>query len=46
MQVKCSEQAMVFWAMQYGEFVEVLEPISVREKITENVRAMLKKYEG
>ena len=45
LQVKCSEQAMVFWAMQYGESVDVLEPVSVREKITENVRAMLKKYE-
>ena len=46
LQVKSSEQAMIFWAMQYGEFVEVLEPVSVREKITENVREMLKKYEG
>lgn len=44
LQVKSSEQAIIFWAMQYGEFVEVLEPESVRERIKENIRNMLKNY--
>lgn len=30
-QVNSSEQAMVFLAMQYGEFVEVLEPENIRD---------------
>lgn len=43
-QVKSSEQAIVFWAMQYGKFVEVLEPENIREKIKDNVREMMRKY--
>lgn len=43
-QVKSSEQAMVFWAMQYGEYVEVLEPENIRERIKENIREMAEKY--
>lgn len=43
-QVNSSEQAMVFWAMQYGEFVEVLEPENIRERIKENIREMAEKY--
>ena len=43
-QVHSSEQAMIFWAMQYGEFVEVLEPENIRERIKENIRAMAEKY--
>ena len=44
-QLRSSEQAMIFWAMQYGDFVEVLEPENVREKIKESIRGMVKKYE-
>ena len=43
-QLRSSEQAMIFWAMQYGDFVEVLEPENVREKIKESIRGMVKKY--
>lgn len=43
-QVNSSEQAMVFWAMQYGEYVEVLEPENIRERIKENIREMAEKY--
>lgn len=43
-QVKSSEQAMVFWAMQYGEYVEVLEPENIRDRIKENIREMAEKY--
>lgn len=43
-QVNSSERAMVFWAMQYGEFVEVLEPENVRERVKETIRNMAKTY--
>lgn len=43
-QIKSSEQAMVFWAMQYGEFVEVLEPKNIRDRVKDSIRLMAKKY--
>ena len=35
--VVCNEMAMKYWALQYGEHVEVLEPKSLREDICEAV---------
>ena len=43
-QVNSSEQAMVFLTMQYGKFVEVLEPENIRDRIKENISEMAKKY--
>lgn len=45
-QVKSSEQAIIYWAMQYGKYVEILEPIEVRDRIKENIKEMMKNYEG
>lgn len=42
--VNCNEQAMFYWAMQYGTCAEVLEPPSLREKIADAVCEMSKKY--
>lgn len=42
--VRCNEQAMVYWALQYGSFVEVLAPESLRNKVTEHVKDMAQKY--
>ena len=42
--VKCSPFAMVNWALQYSERVEVLEPISVRDAIAEKVKNLNEKY--
>jgi predicted DNA-binding transcriptional regulator YafY len=42
--VVCSPHAMVYWAMQYGDYVEVLRPDSVREKIAEKCKSMVGKY--
>ena len=42
--VSCNERAMYFWALQYGPYVEVLEPAELREKIAVAVREMNKKY--
>lgn len=42
--IVCNEEAMRYWALQYGPYVEVLEPQSLRERIVEDVRNMQKKY--
>jgi hypothetical protein len=42
--VNCNEKAMRFWALQYGPYVEVLEPESLRNKIKEDITYMSKKY--
>ena len=42
--VTVNEQAMFYWAMQYGEHIEVLSPESLREKLGEAARNMVEKY--
>lgn len=42
--VKCNETAMKFWALQYGPYVEVLEPATLRNTVKESVRDMYFKY--
>ena len=44
--VTVNEKAMLYWAMQFGEHVEVLEPPALREQIGETVRAVAAKYEN
>ena len=43
--VKCNENAMFYWALQYGQYVEVLAPDSLRKRIKESIEGMNKKYE-
>ena len=43
-EVKCNEAAMRFWALQYGPYVEVLEPAELREVIRESIAEMYEKY--
>ena len=43
-QVKCSPEAMVHWALQYSERVEVVSPAEVRAKVAERVRALNETY--
>lgn len=43
--VKCNENAMFYWALQYGTHVEVLAPDSLRKRIKEAIEGMNKKYE-
>ena len=43
--LKCNEQAFFYWALQYGPYVEVLEPVSLRSKIAEAVSEMNEKYQ-
>ena len=35
--VSCNENAMFFWALQYGPYVEVLEPSSLRERLGDEI---------
>lgn len=42
--VNCNEHAMFYWALQYGPYVEVLEPIGLRERLKEAIEKMARKY--
>ena len=39
-----NEQAMIFWALQYSEYVEVLEPIGLRVKLKTLADGIARKY--
>ena len=42
--VRVSPQAMEYWAMQYLNTVEIISPISLREKLKENLKNATEKY--
>ena len=42
--VRCNENAMFYWALQYGLYVEVLEPKSLRTRVKKAVKSMAEKY--
>lgn len=42
--LSCNEEAFFYWALQYGTYVEVLEPAGLRERIAETVKGMAEKY--
>lgn len=42
--LNCNANAMRFWALQYGPYVEVLEPESLRTTVKEDILAMVEKY--
>ena len=42
--VKVNEQAMELWALQYSPYVEVLEPVSLRERIGKALQIAASKY--
>lgn len=44
--LNCNEESMFYWALQYGLYVEVLEPVSLRNRIAEAVKKMAKKYDN
>ena len=43
-EVMCSPYAMVNWALQYSDRVEVLEPENVRSAVIEKINALNTKY--
>lgn len=44
--LNCNEESMFYWALQYGPYVEVLEPESLRSRIAESIKKMAKKYDN
>ena len=42
--VKTNEKAIVYWALQYGEHIEIVSPQIVREKIKIAIDDLVKKY--
>ena len=42
--LKCNPDAFFYWAMQYGQSIEVLEPESMRERIRKASQEIYKKY--
>ncbi len=45
-QVNVNENAIIYWALQYGAKVEVVEPLNIREKILNQINKMKNKYEN
>lgn len=39
-----NRNAMKYWAIQYGQFVEILEPADLRDDVTKTLRKILSKY--
>ena len=42
--VKANPDAMRFWAMQYSDFIEIIEPESLREEVRSSLRNTWRKY--
>ena len=42
--VKCNHDAMFYWALQYGAYVEVLAPLPLRKELADTIKAMNEKY--
>lgn len=44
LRIICNEAAMRFWALQYGPWVEILEPESLRNRIIADIQDMIRRY--
>ena len=42
--LKCNESAIKYWALQYGDYVEILSPQSLRDSIADSVQGMYGMY--
>jgi len=42
--ITVNEQAMLYWALQYGKAVEILEPQSLRNEVRKAAELMLERY--
>ena len=42
--LRCNQEAMEYWALQYGKYVTVLEPAELREKLRTDIAAMTARY--
>ena len=39
-----NEQAFLYWALQYGQSIEIVKPISTKNKYIEMIENIMKKY--
>ncbi len=44
--LRCNENAIKYWALQYGDSVEILSPRNLRESVAETARGMCTMYSG
>ncbi len=42
--VTCNQEALKYWALQYGPYVEIIEPQVLRNRILSDINEMQKKY--
>ena len=42
--VKANEDSIIYWCVQYGDVVELIEPRATRDKIMKELQNTLKKY--
>ena len=44
--VSLNENAAYYWALQYGPYVEIIEPVTLRKRLSEDIRSMAGKYDS
>ena len=42
--VVANESSLIYWCLQYGEVIEIIEPKTCRDKIRDIVTEMFKRY--
>lgn len=45
LRIRVNENAVYYWAIQYGEIAEVVKPATLRKRIYEGLKGMMGKYE-
>lgn len=43
--LKVNEETLIYWSLQYGEHVEIIEPLTTRNKCIDMIKQILKKYD-
>lgn len=43
-EIETNEDALIYWALQYGESVELVSPLETREKIKEKIKNINNQY--
>ena len=42
--VTANEQALIYWCLQYGDTIELVEPKDTREEIKKKIEVLNKRY--
>ncbi len=43
--VSANEQALIYWCLQYGETIQLIEPLETRNEIKNKIKAIAEKYD-